>query len=138
MFAWGVLDRVLKAVALRQPEDVQLGLVGPLSFAPVRSTALFGVVEVGAGLAIILSVVVVLLALVLSWTTYRRGFLIACLGASGLAIGGLGNLIDRVAYGSVIDYVIVPSWQVFNLADLLVVVSSGARAYGIVRMPARR
>jgi hypothetical protein len=118
MFAWGVLDRVLKAVALRQPEDVQLGLVGPLSFAPVRSTALFGVVEVGAGLAIILSVV--------------------CLGASGLAIGGLGNLIDRVAYGSVIDYVIVPSWQVFNLADLLVVVSSGALAYGIVRMPARR
>jgi signal peptidase II len=38
--------------------------------------------------------------------------------ACGLLVGGaLGNLIDRLAHGSVTDFVKLPLWPAFNLAD---------------------
>jgi signal peptidase II len=37
---------------------------------------------------------------------------------TGLFIGGaIGNLIDRVARGSVIDFIKLPHWPAFNIAD---------------------
>jgi signal peptidase II len=42
---------------------------------------------------------------------------------AGLLIGGaLGNLADRVRDGSVIDFVDLPLWATFNLADVAIVV----------------
>jgi signal peptidase II len=44
----------------------------------------------------------------------RRWIWLAC----GLIVGGaLGNLIDRVRAGSVTDFVKLPDWPAFNLAD---------------------
>ncbi len=38
---------------------------------------------------------------------------------TGMLIGGaIGNLIDRVAHGSVIDFIELPHWPVFNVADI--------------------
>ena len=38
--------------------------------------------------------------------------------ACGLLVGGaLGNLIDRLAHGSVTDFIKLPLWPAFNLAD---------------------
>ena len=31
--------------------------------------------------------------------------------------GALGNLIDRVAHGEVTDFLKVPNWPAFNVAD---------------------
>ena len=52
------------------------------------------------------------------------GFLMLCPGRrllwlpTGMLVGGaIGNLIDRVALGSVIDFVKLPHWPAFNLAD---------------------
>jgi signal peptidase II len=37
---------------------------------------------------------------------------------TGLLVGGaVGNLIDRVALGSVIDFIRLPHWPTFNIAD---------------------
>jgi signal peptidase II len=42
----------------------------------------------------------------------------------GLLIGGaIGNLIDRIFYGHVIDYLSIGSFPVFNLADSCITVS---------------
>jgi signal peptidase II len=56
---------------------------------------------------------------------------------TGLLLGGaIGNLVDRLARGSVTDYLKFPNWPAFNLADvaittgvvlLLVVVERDAR-----------
>lgn len=43
-----------------------------------------------------------------------------------LIIGGaLGNLVDRVARGFVVDFIHVHGWPVFNVADIAVVVGVG-------------
>jgi signal peptidase II len=37
---------------------------------------------------------------------------------TGLLIGGaIGNLIDRIAHGAVTDFIKLPAWPAFNLAD---------------------
>lgn len=42
----------------------------------------------------------------------------------GLLLGGtIGNLIDRLAYGSVIDFIDFRIWPVFNIADSAVTIS---------------
>jgi len=39
--------------------------------------------------------------------------------------GAVGNLIDRVRVGAVVDFIDVHVWPVFNLADLAVTVGAG-------------
>ena len=39
----------------------------------------------------------------------------------GIVAGGLSNLIDRIYYDGVVDYIILFSWfPIFNIADLLI------------------
>jgi signal peptidase II len=50
---------------------------------------------------------------------------------AGMLIGGaLGNLIDRVAHGSVIDFIKLPHWPAFNFADISITI--GVIALAIV------
>jgi len=43
--------------------------------------------------------------------------------ALGLILGGaVGNLIDRLRFGEVVDFIDVGAWPVFNLADSAIVV----------------
>lgn len=43
--------------------------------------------------------------------------------AVGLLLGGtIGNLIDRIAYGAVIDFIDFRIWPVFNIADSAVTI----------------
>jgi signal peptidase II len=83
----------------------------------VRNTGVaFGVLS-GGGAVVLVFTGVALLALV--------GFLAArperpwLWLPTGMLVGGaLGNLIDRVAIGSVIDFIKLPAWPAFNFADM--------------------
>ncbi|MBU0671151.1 MAG: signal peptidase II [Patescibacteria group bacterium] len=37
--------------------------------------------------------------------------------------GAVGNIIDRIQYGYVVDFITVPFWSIFNLADIYIVVA---------------
>ncbi|MDR7415358.1 MAG: signal peptidase II [Armatimonadota bacterium] len=52
----------------------------------------------------------------------------------GLVLGGaVGNLLDRVRWGFVVDFIELPYWPVFNLADTCIVVGGGLLALRAIR-----
>lgn len=46
----------------------------------------------------------------------------AKIGRSLIVSGAIGNLIDRLNYGKVIDFISIYRWPIFNLADALMTV----------------
>lgn len=59
------------------------------------------------------------------------------LGLALIAGGALGNLIDRVRLGYVIDFISLRFWQpVFNLADVAIVVGTAIIALALLRRAA--
>lgn len=65
------------------------------------------------------------------WLTHQVGF--------ALVIGGaLGNIVDRLVRGVVIDFIHVQGWPVFNIADIAVVVGMGLLALGQLARRRRR
>jgi signal peptidase II len=56
------------------------------------------------------------------WIMRRRvSSLTERLGLAMALSGALGNLIDRLVRGYVVDFVKVPHWPVFNVADIAIV-----------------
>ncbi len=54
--------------------------------------------------------------------------------ALGLVLGGaLGNLIDRLRFGAVVDFIGIYSWPTFNLADVFIVVGTAIIVLQILR-----
>jgi signal peptidase II len=57
---------------------------------------------------------------------------------TGLLVGGAaGNLIDRLRVGSVTDFIKLPHWPAFNLADIAITVGVIALVY-VLEGPPRR
>ena len=58
--------------------------------------------------------------------------------ASGCLLGGaLGNFLDRVRLGYVVDFVDVGFWPVFNVADSAIVMGTAVLSYVILRTELR-
>lgn len=56
------------------------------------------------------------------------------LGVALVVGGALGNLYDRLTLGYVVDFLELPHWPVFNLADSSVVLGVGLLLFGIWKM----
>lgn len=118
------LDQLTKALvtrALGQGQVILLfgGLVR-LDYTE-NSGAAFGILQ-ARGLLFILVAVVVSAAIIVS---YRRVVVspLPVRVALGLVLGGsIGNLVDRLRLGYVVDFIDLRWWPVFNLADSSIVV----------------
>jgi len=124
-----VLDLLTKLIAVRELADrepvVLLG--GALTLRLVRNPgAAFGMAQ---GLTIVLTAiaVVVVVAILRLARRLRSGRWAAALG---LVLGGaVGNLADRLfrapgpGRGHVVDFLELPRWPVFNVADSAIVVA---------------
>ncbi len=105
----------------------------PLGSAPIASWlsltwatntgGAFGVFSADTALLAVVAIVVVA-ALVVIAPRLGAGRLLAVAVASVMG-GALGNLIDRVRIGYVIDYIDVHFWPVFNIADIAITVGAG-------------
>ncbi|HEY3821161.1 MAG TPA: signal peptidase II [Polyangiaceae bacterium] len=60
-------------------------------------------------------------ALLALWYRRRRGSWPEQAGFALVVAGALGNAVDRVSRGHVVDFIHVRFWPVFNVADILVV-----------------
>jgi len=73
----------------------------------------------------ILTIVIVIIILIalsyIWWKSFLKQNLWVLTASSLIILGALSNLIDRLLFGYVIDYINIFIWPVFNLADMMIV-----------------
>ena len=120
-----LLDQVTKLAILEwvKPSEAGMAVTGFLAIVLVWNRGMsFGMLNNGDPLVPwILGAVSIAVAIGLIWwlARARRWMVIAGLG---LVLGGaIGNLVDRLIYGAVVDFVLLHAgrwhWPAFNLAD---------------------
>lgn len=114
------LDQVSKAIieANLVPGEM-VSVVGPLDLTLTHNRGIAFGLAGGAGLPLIGFVAIALgfVVYLFSREPARPWMWLA----GGLVCGGaIGNLIDRVRAGEVTDFIHLPSWPAFNVADIAV------------------
>lgn len=132
-----VLDQLVKYLVssnMHLGESIQvLGSFFCLTYV-LNPGAAFGIFEnaqiffIGAGLCILLLFVIFHKAL-------RREPPVFYYGSILLLAGTVGNLIDRIHTGLVIDYFDFRVWPVFNIADVAIVVGAALMIYSMLIEP---
>ena len=114
-----ILDRVLKAAC----SDVNETLIpGVIALRSARNTGMaLGLFQGGVWVILAVSVLLIIAAYFLLRDMRLAGW--APLGISLMAGGALGNMIDRAAFGYVMDMfeVLFMDFYIFNVADVGVV-----------------
>src|SRR5262249_7532722 len=115
-----VVDQVAKAVVRSQIVlGEQIDVFGPLGLTQTRNTGVsWGLASgTGAPLIIIMLAALGVIVYLFARDPGRPGMWIA---AGLLAGGAIGNLIDRIAAGRVTDFIELPPWPPFNVADVCI------------------
>ena len=133
-----VLDQAVKelvrsGIELGERHDLVLGI----KLVNVRNSGIaFGLLADGGALLVV-GTAVALLALVFFFVTHTGRALVWL--PTGLLLGGaIGNLIDRALEGSVTDFVKLPHFPAFNVADMAITVGVIALIYVLEGPPRRR
>jgi signal peptidase II len=132
------LDQLTKA-AVRG--GLELGerhdLIAGIRLVNVRNPGIaFGFLADG-GAVLVVGTALALLALVLFFATHTGRPLVWL--PTGLLLGGaIGNLIDRAREGSVTDFVKLPHFPAFNVADMAITFGVLALIYVLEGPPRRR
>lgn len=124
------LAKVIVEAELTRGESVNV--LGPLDFTLTYNDGVaFGIAS-GTGPLVIALALVALVALGWFVASAPPGWPTAIAG--GLILGGaLGNLLDRLTRGEVVDFVSLPAWPAFNLADVSITAGVLALALIIIR-----
>lgn len=124
-----LLDQLIKyLVETRMEMHQQIDILPFLALFRTHNTGIsFSMFSGGGWGLVVLSVVVTAFIGWLAWKSEPRQ-VIAHVGFALIIAGALGNLIDRVLLGYVVDYVLfhTPGWSfaVFNLADACISVGA--------------
>ena len=113
-----VADQATKSLVRRSEADLPLDFAGGFGVRLATNEGVsFGRFAEGGDLliaAVAALAVAVAVAICVVPARYRWGL--------GLLLGGaLGNLVDRIRFGAVVDFIDVPWWPTFNLADVAIV-----------------
>jgi len=86
----------------------------------INPGAAFGILEYQTGFFIVVSVIMIAAAI---WYVPRipARYRLLRFGIGMQAGGAIGNLIDRIRYGGVVDFLDFRIWPVFNVADMAIV-----------------
>jgi signal peptidase II len=126
-------DQVTKAIVRAEIgpfEQVQV-LPGVKLVHTLNSGVAFSVLSGGGPLVVIVAILAIG-ALVAFFVTHLRRRLVWL--PTGLLLGGAaGNLIDRLRAGAVTDFIKLPHWPAFNLADASITVGVLALVYVLER-----
>lgn len=123
---------VVGALARGEERDLVLGI----KLVNTRNTGVaFGQLQDGG--AIVAVVITIAICALLAYFARHAKVPLIWLPTGMLLGGALGNIVDRIREGAVIDFLKLPHWPAFNVADasitigvvvLLVVIERGERA----------
>lgn len=126
-----IIDRITKLAALAYAQ-VPYIINDYLSFELIFNRGIsWGIFHDATGIVFfIVSTIIAIITAFLVWHTY---YLYRCkkpiVGHVCIIAGSVANLIDRVIYGGVIDFILLSygsySWPVFNIADMAIVCGVG-------------
>jgi signal peptidase II len=131
------LDQVVKAVVRDSiPRTGHVDVVPGLDLVNVRNTGVaFSMLSDGGALPVIVGLVAVAALLAFFLTHLRRPLVWL---PTGLLLGGAaGNLIDRLRDGAVTDFIKLPHWPAFNVADIAITFGVLALLYVLEGPPSR-
>ena len=123
-----VTKQIMLALVFDPPRRIE---VTPfLNFVPVWNPGVsFGILaDAGGAVPLLLTALAIGVAAWLFWKTphFRR---FERLGAGLIAGGAIGNAIDRIRFGKVVDFIDVYvqtwHWPVFNIADAAITLGAG-------------
>jgi signal peptidase II len=113
-------DQAVKALVratIERGEEVELVL--GIQLVNVRNRGIAFGLFAGGGVLLVVFALAALTALLVFFARHRHRPLVWL--PTGLLIGGaVGNLIDRTVEGAVTDFVDLPLWPAFNLADVAI------------------
>jgi len=114
------LDQVTKHTIAAGIADGQTrNFIPGVKLVHVRNTGVaFSLFSEGGALVLVFTVLV--LALLVAYLARRPDRPLLWLPTGMLVGGALGNLIDRLASGAVTDFIKLPAWPAFNVADMAI------------------
>ncbi len=95
--------------------------------------AAFGILKNQTLLFIFISVFAVILIYFVLWNNKYKRFSFYNISLSFILAGALGNLIDRLRLGYVIDFLDFRIWPVFNVADSAITIGAILLGYSILK-----
>ena len=130
-----VVDQASKAaIEANLVPGEQVDGLGPLTLTNTHNTGVAFGLAGGGGAAVIVSTLAALgLIVYLFWRNPSRPAMWIAVGL--LAGGALGNLSDRVRDGAVTDFIDLPLWPAFNLADVAITAGVALLAWLYLREP---
>jgi signal peptidase II len=126
-------DQAIKALvesSLTIGEEAEV--LGPITITNVHNRGIaFGLAGgSGDGIVVATFAALGLILLLFARTAGTRGTWVAV----GLIAGGaLGNLADRIRADAVTDYIDLPAWPAFNLADIAITLGVALLAWTLLR-----
>jgi signal peptidase II len=120
-------DQLTKWVVRREAGELPYRVTSFVTIEIVHNKGIsFGTfAQGGSWVLVLISIVVVVLVVLLFGLGPRYSSPLALIIA-----GSLGNIVDRVRLGYVLDFVTLPHWPTFNVADIAI--ATGAVWLGLV------
>jgi signal peptidase II len=115
-------DQITKAAVVSSiPQDAVRHVIPGIELVHVQNTGVAFSLLAGGG-ALVIVVTIVALVLLSAYLLARPGRPLLWL-PTGLLIGGaVSNLANRLIVGSVTDFIKLPDWPAFNVADIAITV----------------
>lgn len=130
-----LLDRLSKAWIMdhfRLGESRRIASYFYLTFVKNTGTA-FGIFQGNNKALLILAVLILGSLLYGARGLSERGGFWGALGVALVLGGAVGNMVDRVHYGHVIDFLDFRVWPVFNIADSAITVGAFSLVIGLLK-----